>query len=399
MLETFTQAIPVIEKIEEAGFEAYFVGGSVRDYLLNKEIEDVDIASSATPEEIKGIFPKTVDVGIEHGTVLVLFKGQTYEITTFRSESGYEDFRRPKNVQFIRSLREDLQRRDFTMNAIAMDRTGKLIDPFSGYDDIKKKVIRTVGLAEERFSEDALRIMRAIRFVSKLSFKIEDETLSAIKKNGSLLLNISVERKTKEFEKLLCGKNRSQSIKILLETGLHSFLPGLNHQEERLKVLCDYTYDNLQLNEMWALLLFSLKIPSNQSVSFLKEWKLSNQKMKEIERILFFLQKRLLHKWNELTLFQSGKDICVSVERIFHMVNGGKSEEEIKYLKEKYESLPIKSLGELAVSGQDIMNWRNESGGPWLKELLEKIEHVVLLGIIPNEKEAIREWLFTCNPK
>ncbi len=128
----FIQAVPILEKIEQAGFEAFFVGGSVRDQIIGRVINDVDIATSATPQEIKSIFPRTADVGIEHGTVLVLEKYGTYEITTFRTESNYSDFRRPDSVQFVRSLTEDLMRRDFTMNSMAMDKNGKIIDPFNG---------------------------------------------------------------------------------------------------------------------------------------------------------------------------------------------------------------------------------------------------------------------------
>ncbi|MDQ7864060.1 hypothetical protein RCO48_32175 [Peribacillus frigoritolerans] len=135
----FLKSVPILELIEEAGYEAYFVGGSVRDYILGRPINDVDIASSATPQEIKRIFPNTADIGIDHGTVLVITDTGTYEITTFRTESGYSDFRRPDAVKFVRSLTEDLQRRDFTMNAIAMDKTGKIIDPFNGKRDLAQK--------------------------------------------------------------------------------------------------------------------------------------------------------------------------------------------------------------------------------------------------------------------
>src|SRR5699024_8203458 len=128
----FIEAIPLIEKIEESGYEAYFVGGSVRDSILNRTINDIDIATQATPEEIKAIFDVTFDVGIEHGTVLVRFNHQNFEVTTYRTESAYIDYRRPSSVQFIRSLYDDLQRRDFTMNAIAMDKLGNIIDPFKG---------------------------------------------------------------------------------------------------------------------------------------------------------------------------------------------------------------------------------------------------------------------------
>src|SRR3954463_7544519 len=160
MNEPFLSAIPIIKQLETSGFQAYFVGGSVRDYLLNRSICDVDIATSATPNEVKEIFSRTVDIGIEHGTVLVLFEDKSYEITTFRTEGEYQDYRRPKEVSFIRNLNDDLKRRDFTMNAIAMDLNGKIIDPYNGAAAIQNKVIETVGSANERFQEDALRIMR-----------------------------------------------------------------------------------------------------------------------------------------------------------------------------------------------------------------------------------------------
>ena len=188
----FVQAVPILEKIEQAGFEAFFVGGSVRDQIIGRVINDVDIATSATPQEIKAIFPRTADVGIEHGTVLVIEKYGTYEITTFRTEGNYSDFRRPDSVQFVRSLTEDLMRRDFTMNSMAMDKNGKIIDPFNGKIAIEKKQIVTVGNPHERFHEDALRMMRAIRFVSQLGFELDNETFRSLQENGGLLLHFQL---------------------------------------------------------------------------------------------------------------------------------------------------------------------------------------------------------------
>jgi tRNA nucleotidyltransferase (CCA-adding enzyme) len=399
MIKAFQNALPILEQIEDAGYEAYFVGGSVRDSLLNKEIDDVDIATSATPAEIKEIFPKTVDVGIEHGTVLVLYKGQTYEITTFRSESDYEDFRRPKKVKFIRSLFEDLNRRDFTMNAIAMDRKGNLIDPFDGHEAIKKKLIQTVGKAEERFFEDALRIMRAVRFVSQLTFSIEGETFEALKKNSTLLENISIERKTKEFEKLLCGKNRIKAMQLLREAKLHCFLPGLRNEEEALKKIGQFACSDLKVSEMWTLLIFTLKVTPKENVNFLKGWKLSNQKIKEIEKMAAYLQQRLSTDWDVISLYHAGENVCISVERIYNVIHSQMTDVNIDKLKEKYNHLIIKDRSELAVTGQDLMSWNNEPGGPWLREILEKIEQAVLLGEAVNDKESIREWRSTCNPK
>ena len=147
----YQKAIPVLKKLENEGYEAYFVGGSVRDILLNQPIHDVDIATSAFPEEIKQLFPKTIDIGIEHGTVLVLENDEQYEITTFRTESTYQDYRRPDHVEFVRSLAEDLKRRDFTINAFALKEDGEIIDLFDGLQDLEEQILRAVGNPHERF--------------------------------------------------------------------------------------------------------------------------------------------------------------------------------------------------------------------------------------------------------
>lgn len=199
----FQKALPILEKIKNKNYEVYFVGGSVRDVLLNRPIHDVDIATSAYPQEIKTIFSRTVDVGIEHGTVLVLNGDDGYEVTTFRTEDVYVDFRRPSHVNFVRSLNEDLKRRDFTINALALTDKGEIIDLFHGIEDLNQKVLRAVGVAKERFREDALRILRGFRFAAHLDFIIEKETLEAMKESSSLLEKISIERSFIELDKLL----------------------------------------------------------------------------------------------------------------------------------------------------------------------------------------------------
>lgn len=187
MDESFVKAKAILTTLHNNGYEAYFVGGSVRDFLLHRPTDDIDIATSALPGQIIDLFPKTIDVGAVHGTVIVLHDGEQFEVTTFRTEEGYEDYRRPSHVEFVTSLHEDLKRRDFTMNAIAMTINGEIIDPFDGRKAIKKKVIQTVGNPTERFREDALRMMRAVRFLSQLSFLLCENTQSAIMENAYLL--------------------------------------------------------------------------------------------------------------------------------------------------------------------------------------------------------------------
>jgi tRNA nucleotidyltransferase (CCA-adding enzyme) len=396
MKQPFLAAVPVLERLESAGFEAYFVGGSVRDYLLHKEINDVDIATSATPEEVKQIFDKTVDIGIEHGTLLILYQNHSYEITTFRNEAEYEDFRRPKEVTFIRSLTEDLQRRDFTMNAIAMNKDGNLIDPFQGQLSIRNQVIQTVGKAADRFQEDALRMMRAVRFVSQLSFTIEEETLNALKNLVYLLENIAVERKQMEFEKLLSGANRKQAIQLILQTNIYTYLPGLAKHEESLKLLLEYKLDKLNKRELWALLLFCLRIEKTKIEGFLRDWRIPLKEIREIQLMLYYLNKRLESSWSHYDLYAATKDIFISSERLYLVINGIEGNESIKEYVEMYDGLPIKERSEMDLTGTDLMDWFNKSGGPWVKELLFKVEQAILEGRVDNNKKIIKEWLMKC---
>ncbi len=398
MIEPFLSANPVLRKLEDAGYEAYFVGGSVRDYLLKRRISDVDIAASATPDEVKAIFPKTVDIGIEHGTVLVLFNGGSYEVTTFRTEAEYQDYRRPKEVAFIRNLQEDLKRRDFTMNAIAMDRNGKLIDPFDGQTAIRDKIIQTVGKAEERFGEDALRMLRAVRFLSQLAFTIEKDTIKALIKQIDLLKNIAVERKKAEFEKLLNGKNQKEAIKVLLDTNLFLYLPGLATKKRQLKQLLNFQCESLNKNEMWSILLFCLEIKEKSAGTFLREWRMPIKDIREIQKMLLFLEKRLQHEWSVYDLYRAGHDNILSVEKLYVVINGIRETDSMDHWLDLYENLPIKHVADINVTGNDVMKWLDKSGGPWLKVTLLRIEAAIVAGELENNKQKIKEWLLTCSP-
>ena len=382
----FFKAIPVIEKIEEAGFEAYFVGGSVRDTILHQPIHDVDIATSAFPEEIKQIFPKTIDVGIEHGTVLVLFGEEQYEITTFRTESTYQDYRRPDEVTFVRSLEEDLKRRDFTMNALAMSRSGKIIDLFQGIEAIKNKKIVAVGNASERFHEDALRMMRGLRFSSQLGFDIEKETKQAIKEHHALLEKISVERIYVEFIKLLTSNYRNKGLETFIETGCFEFCPGLKDKKVELKELKkienQFIFETEEI--AWLILGYCLKIEDMKS--FLKKWKSSNKLMTHVDSCLSQLRKREAGSWTLIELYESGEQVISDVETAREILGFVNNKEE---LLSTYESLPIKSIKELDITGKDVLNEFDLKPGPWLGKLLAELEESVVLGNIANNKSEL----------
>lgn len=391
----FNKALPVLNKIVEAGFEAYFVGGSVRDRVLGLTVNDMDIATSAMPNEIKEIFKRTIDIGIEHGTVMVLENGESYEITTFRTESTYKDFRHPDSVTFVRSLTEDLMRRDFTMNAIAMDIKGNLIDPFGGLNDIDKRIIRAVGKPEERFQEDALRMMRAVRFAAQLDFEIEGNTLLSIHQNAQLLTNIAIERIQVEFEKLLTGEWYFVGLAAMIKTDLYLYCPKLADKKQALLTLIDRSTSFQNIRQAWAYLL--LKIDEHQMDqsfnprTFLKAWKLSNQLIKEsitiYEALVIRLERGYLNEWE---IFHLGIQFSLEVEDL--MEQEGMKQEHLLVL-ERYDNLPIKEKEELSVSGNDLMKETTVRPGKWMSEALESALKAVIYRKIDNEKQTIILWL------
>lgn len=209
----------IIKAITAAGFEAYVVGGCVRDSILGRKPQDWDITTSATPEQVKAIFPRTIDTGIAHGTVTVMLDKEGFEVTTYRIDGKYEDSRHPKEVTFTPNLVEDLKRRDFTINAMAYNDEAGLVDIFGGLADIENKIIRCVGDAEARFGEDALRIMRAIRFSAQLGYEIEEKTRAAIQKLAPNLRNISAERIQVELVKLMTSPH-PDTLRVAYELGV-----------------------------------------------------------------------------------------------------------------------------------------------------------------------------------
>lgn len=213
------KAEDIIEKIQTAGYEAYAVGGCIRDSILGKEPDDWDITTSAKPEEVKMLFDRTIDTGIQHGTVTVMIGKEGFEITTYRIDGKYEDSRHPKDVTFTSNLKEDLRRRDFTINAMAYNSKDGLIDLYEGVQDMKQGLIRCVGDAEERFTEDALRMMRAVRFSAQLGYAIEENTKKAIRKLAPTIQNISAERIRTELVKLMTSAH-PDFFRIAYETGI-----------------------------------------------------------------------------------------------------------------------------------------------------------------------------------
>jgi len=387
----FQKALPIIEAIEDAGYEAYFVGGCVRDTLLNLHISDVDIASSAMPEEIQKIFPITFDVGIQHGTVMVLFENQTYEITTFRTESKYEKFRRPEKVEYVRSLQEDLKRRDFTINAIALNKRGEIKDFFNGQQDLENKLIRAVGNPEERFREDALRMMRAARFMSQLDFHIEGATREAVNEYHPLLSKIAVERVRDEWNKLLVGRNRKRGILFFVETRLFQMCPGFQDRGDDLIDLGLFPLQFKGTTIAWIVLVYFLKLENEEIESFLRDWKCSRKEISDIRIGVRALRMRLQKFWDYPLLYETGIDIALQVEDIIEGFGLIKQTEKLVDLD---EMIPIHAIKDLAIDGRALMKLLAiQRGGPFVGDIFEDIKNLVLAEKLKNEPSAIKDFI------
>lgn len=434
----------IISELMKHGFEAYAVGGCVRDMVLGREPEDWDITTSAAPQEVKRIFRRTVDTGIAHGTVTVLLDGEHYEVTTYRLDGEYEDNRHPKEVSFTSSLSEDLKRRDFTINAMAYNETEGFVDLFGGLTDIKLGIIRCVGSAKERFDEDALRILRAVRFSAQLGFAIEEETMEAVRARVSHLNNISAERIRVELTKLLLSDHPDR-LRTLYEAGITGvILPEFNAMmttEQRnihhiytvgehtihavsevageLKDHCFTLRDRTVLR--WTMLLHDIEKPGTVTLgkdgqnhfyghqekgsvtagNILKRLKFDNDTLETVVHLI---------RWHDyrFVLTPAGMRKAVSkigkeyMELLFEVNRADTAAKNPEHTGEKYEHLKearrlyeellksreCVSIKELAVNGKDLIAAGIKPGrimGDILKQLLEAVLEEPKL----NQKELL----------
>ena len=386
----FQEALPILEKIRKAGYEAYFVGGSVRDAILGRPIHDVDIASSSYPEETKAIFERTIDVGIEHGTVLVLENHQEYEITTFRTEDVYVDYRRPSSVSFVRSLEEDLKRRDFTVNAFALSEEGEIIDLFNGMEDLDNRILRAVGVATERFNEDALRIMRGFRFQASLGFDLEEETFKAMTDCAPLLEKISVERVFIELDKLLLAPYWRKGLEGVIASHSYQYLPLLHNSRSSLEKLfqlkMDYNFTSSE--QAWAALLLTLD--ENKVSAFFKKWKTSRDFAKKVEQLVEIYRLREKASLNRRDVYRYDRNLLLSAEEL-RQAHG--LPVDFQTIEELYDSLAIHDKHEMVVNGGMLMKEYGLKPGPGLGQVLSAIEWAIVDGELENDKQAIGDFL------
>lgn len=411
----------IIETLTAAGYEAYAVGGCVRDCILGRTPNDWDITTSATPEETKSLFPRTIDTGIKHGTVTVMYDKEGFEVTTYRIDGAYEDSRHPKEVTFTASLEEDLKRRDFTINAMAYNEQNGLVDIFNGIRDIQQGIIRCVGNAEERFTEDALRMLRAVRFSAQLGYQIDENTRSAIRKLAPNLKLISAERIQAELIKLVTSAHPDY-LRTAYETGItKQVLPEFdlcmetrqNNPHHCYNVGEHILHSMLEISPEKVLrlgmLFHDIGKPQTltvdaEGITHNKGHAVVGEKMtKDILRRLKFdndtidkVSKIVLYHDQEITLTDSGVRRAVNRmgEEMFPMLflvryadiqaqSDYQREEKLQrlaYIKEIYHGICQRqeclNLKDLAVTGSDLMSLGIPAGkqiGVLLKELLELV--------------------------
>ncbi|MBA4494488.1 CCA tRNA nucleotidyltransferase [Paenactinomyces guangxiensis] len=388
-------AIRVIESLEKEGFEAYLVGGCVRDYVLKKTPQDYDVATSARPEQVEAIFAHTVPTGIKHGTVTVLQDQTSVEVTTFRIESDYQDHRRPGRVKFVSSLKQDLARRDFTINAMAQDRHGRIYDYFSGIEDLNDKKVRTVGNPVERFHEDPLRMVRAARFVAQFDFELDKQTELALLKCKQQCVYLSVERVTAELEKMWKARRASKGIGILFTCGLIYSLPPFNNWKiqdvpgpDQLAPM-DWTDDRII---RWAYLLFCCGVSSDNAQSRLREFRLSNTDIAAITSCF-----RLGAEWKSLTettakrlLLTEGLTNVLKASGLAKLLRRLPADVFLdKQLQKWWDEMPVTQVRELDISGKELVEHCQQPAGPWVKKTLAYLLEKVALGQLPNQKNVL----------
>jgi tRNA nucleotidyltransferase (CCA-adding enzyme) len=375
------KAKKLIECINEAGYEAYIIGGYVRDLLLGFDNQDIDIATSAHPTVVKQLFSKTILTGIDHGTVTVIFEGVKFEVTTYRTDGKYLNNRRPKDVHFVSSLQTDIKRRDFTINALALDNYGNLIDYVDGKKDIEAKLIRTVGAPEARFNEDALRMLRAFRFVAKLGFNIEQETLSAIKKVGSLIQNISAERILMELEKMIYGNYFFVAIEVMINTKFHHFLPHLKSGIEKIAVTKFLPTDLSEFLTICAVC---------GAYHEIVELPLSKQMIRKIT-LVYEMYSLEISEFSNLILYRNGLESCLLTNKL-NVFLRNKDDLKEKIIA-KYNSLPIYKICDLKFKGDDIINLYSKKPGSWIGMVLDDLSLKVLNGELKNEYNELKNYL------
>lgn len=411
--ETIKSALPIVKRLREHHFEAFFVGGAVRDSILGLSIKDVDIATSARPEQVLALFERCIPTGLQHGTITVIIEGLAYEVTTFRQESAYEAHRKPESVRYITELDGDLLRRDFTMNAMALAEDGDLYDPYGGVQDLQSKTLRSVGDPDARFQEDALRMLRAVRFIGAYQLTPAYRTWRAISRHRDLLKFIAMERVQVELDKMLAGAVPQRALHYAAASGLlfHLKEPFLEETEFSLKeaersAKTALKFSRLHMLEAvdlrWAALVIGLQLSVEATQQALQVLRFSNSRSKTISSLVS-IHKEILNNleqedeykfkaaWLNL-IIRFGKQPAsdwLEVVRTLRASPQSLSSGLLNRLDSWLAVMTISSLKQLKISGRDLSDHLQREAGPWVSERLNHLLLSVALGELENDKHVL----------
>ncbi|WP_161524712.1 CCA tRNA nucleotidyltransferase [Alteribacter lacisalsi] len=384
-----SDALKIMDTLHRYGYDAYIVGGAVRDRLLNQPVHDVDVASSASPEQIMGIFPASVDAGMQNGTVLIPSgKGTVTEVSTFKSLPGSR-----KNC-----ILEDLALRDFTVNAMAETKEGTILDPFNGRADLDNRILRAVGDPEQRLKEDPLRVLRAIRFAVKYSFTIHADLEQAIRKYAFQLAVTAFERKGAELEKMLGSALCERDLIYFLNSPPAAHLePLFTDRQVWLKKLQQSPAPFL--TEGKAMFWFIAAGINDPEVSSrrLSKAKRSSRLKKQVSVMQEVLSSIISDGWTNVNLYKAGEELAMPCERIRALWRGEEPQTEAVLLR--YHELPIKSKKDLAVNGRLLIDTFAISDGKWIGKTLKQIEKAVVRSELPNEESTLLDYIRKEVPK
>ncbi|PKL00609.1 MAG: CCA tRNA nucleotidyltransferase [Tenericutes bacterium HGW-Tenericutes-1] len=372
----------IISLLKANGYDAYFVGGFVRDFLLGVKSADIDIATSALPEEIINLFPKSKATGEKYGTVSVFTEECVFEVTTFRNEGEYIDHRHPSFVDFTKSIHEDLKRRDFSINAMAMDEDMKIIDLFHGKSDIYNKKIRSVGNPDIRFKEDALRILRAFRFVSKLGFDIETLTFESIYNHIDLLKSIANERILQELKQTFEGTYTIKALHLMYQARLGDVFLELKPALELISKMNDLS---ISYYEFFAL--------SSVTGDFRYDelWRFSNRELSLINQIHDIAIATSNDAFNELIVYANGYEICQMANNVNCIINPSNNQTEL--ISKLYQDMPIHKTCDLAFKGQDILDLKLLTDARLIGDLIDDITYQIITHQLENEYFKIKKYV------
>lgn len=381
MNEAVKKGRQIIQTLHDHGYQAFFVGGFVRDYLLDITANDIDITTDALPQDVQSLFAKTKATGKRYGTMTVLMGKDTFEVTTFRSDHDYTNHRKPSRVSFSKDLDEDLKRRDFSINAMAMTKNGEIIDRYHGKDDLNKKLIRAIGEPEQRFHEDALRILRAFRFVSKLNFDIEPKTFDAIKQTMPLLKKIANERILSELKQIIHYPHFHKALRLLDGSGFGEVFKAL---EPGLEIISKSAENELNYLEFFALCFYlnDMEIPD--------DWRFSNKEKAIITKLMELVSVTENDQFNVLMIYRLGPEIPLMANRINRWLN--QSVDQADLIKKIYHDLPIKKTCDLAFKGQDILELTTLKNAEIIGEIIDLITYEVITGQLENNYEDIKQF-------